>query len=241
MAEAEPVAEDVTKTNEVEDEVAGNAEADTGGTDEAEKPKSGTPDKALQRMQQDLGVAMRQIEALKEKAETGKGLSEADQAKLDRAKERLESIRGLAGDPLADQILELTEKQSETETLKQQLAQANARLAALETKKAWEDVDRKYAGLDTQAIWKKSVKDAEETLGDEATQKAVERVASRTFEKRCDAALKRMKEGAAPKLDANNKASSESKYKVGSAQTSAPQLTEEEAVLAEARSLVVET
>lgn len=239
MDAEKPVEElDPTKTDEVEEEVAAEAEV----KQEGGEPKPGTPDKALQRMQQELGNVTRQLAALTEKKESGHELTEADKAKLVKAQERLDSIRRMAnaGDEVAEHVLEITEKVSKQDALEKRNAELERRLKLLENDRSWDKANKKYEGLDTDAIWKKAVSDAEETLGDEGTLKAIERVASRTFEKRCDAALKRMKEKADPKSAANNAETATGKYRVGTAQATAPQLSEDEAVLAEARSLVRE-
>lgn len=235
MAEADPVevVDDPTKTDEVVDDAAAGSEVE-----QPAEVKPGTPDKALQRLQQELGNAVREIAALKEK-KSDEGLTAADKAKLEKAQRRLEMIREQVGDPIAEHVLELNERMGEQDRLKSELAETQRRLAMLEEDQGWKEARSRFPGLDHNAIWKKAVADAEETLGDAATPKAVSRVASRTFEQRCKAALKRMKEKDA-ESKSNNKASSASTYKVGSGQKTAPVLSEEEQVLAEALALVVE-
>lgn len=219
---------------------------------DAAETKSGTPDKALQKMQMQLGTALREIAVLTEKSKAG-GLTDADKAKLQKQQERLATIRKFASrenrddvadpivDPLTDHVLDLTERVGEQDSLKQQLADANARLASLENDRNWAVAKAKFSGLDVDAIWEKAQTDADEVLGDAATPAAKNRLASKWFEERCEAAKKRQKDEADPKLKAKGGVpSSPSTYKVGSSPRTAPVLSEDEAVLAEARSLVRE-
>lgn len=214
-----------------------------------DKPAEGTPDKSLQKMQQELGNVTRQLAALTEKKQESGGLSDADKAKLAKAEDRIGKIRKFvdrtdrdelasAVDPVAEQVLDLSEKISEQDKLKSELAKANERLTKLEGERSWAVANAKYAGLDTKAIWLKAVTDAEETLADTATEASVVRLASKWFEERCDAAKKRQGEPA----KTNNKAAvaDPSTYKVGSGKQAAPQLSDEEEAIATARSLVRE-
>lgn len=219
----------------------------TGTTVETAKP--GTPDKALQKMQQELGNVTRELAALKEQKVTGE-LSEAQKAKLAKTEQRLEKIRQYANrfdreempsevDPIADHVLDLTEKVGRQDGLESQLREANARLAALENDHNWRVAEAKYAGLDIKAIWTKAQTDADEVLGADSPTAAKNRLASKWFEERCDAAKKRQKESAEPQRTSGGTAPS--LYRVGSGQKTAPVLSESEEMLAIARSLVVET
>jgi hypothetical protein len=245
--EVEPVV-DVAQVNEVSDKTESSEPSEAAETKvetEAETPKPGTPDKALQKMQQDLGNVTRQIAALTEKKSQGE-LTEADKAKLEKSTQRLETIRakaqdfGLAvdgGTELAEHVLELTETVGKQSSLEDQLRQANERLARLENDRNWQVVRTKFVGLDVDAIWDKANADATDALGEDATPRAVNRIASKYFEERCEAAMKRKGE---PDPKKGKPATPPTNYKVGDGQRVAPALSETEELLKEARSLVVE-
>lgn len=233
--DAEPVfvVDDETKPDEVKvDAVAADAK-----TDEGSEPKPGTPDKALQKLQQELGNVTRQLAALNEKKESGERLSESDKAKLAKAQERIDAIRQQAGDPVSEQVLELTERVGTQDALKAELEDTKARLRNLENTQNWNIARNKYTGLDVDAIWTKAQADANHILGEAATPAAVSRVASNYFEERCEAAMKRA--GEKPNKD-KVPASTPSTYKVGTAQVAAPVLSEDDETLAMARMLVHE-
>lgn len=241
--DAEPVVGDATKA----DEVAVEAVSEAGKTTEGEKPKEGTPDKALQKMQQELGNVTRQLQALQEKKDDGQQLTEAEKAKLAKAEQRLTKIRQFVSRPerndvpseaddIAEEVLDIRDKVREQEVLKGQLAETQKRLQLLENERNWQVAKEKYAGLDVSAIWDKARADALETLGEDSTDLQVNRLASRWFEERCEGAKKRLTGDG----KTNNKTSPQSTYKVGSAQTTAPQLSEADELLALARQLVLE-
>lgn len=247
---------------QVNEEVDSNGTAiepsKTTTTPVASDPKPGTPDKALQRMQQDLGTAMRQIAALTERKAEGE-LNDADRAKLTKAQERITKIRNYANhpdrsefpsdiDPIAEQLLDVTERVSEVDQLKAALKEANGKIDYLMNDHGWDKARIKYPGLDVDAIFRKAATDATETLGDSiqdltpaAKQRAVNKLASKWFEERCEAAKKRQGGEVDPKQKGSPAPSSPSSYKVGTSQRVAPVLSEEQQVLAEARALVVET
>lgn len=211
-----------------------------------EQPKPGTPDKALQKMQQELGNVTRELAALKEQKATGE-LSEAQKQKLAKAEERLTRIRSFANrpdrndlpsevDPVADHLLELTEKVGKQDSLEEQLRAANDRLERLENARNWEVARAKFSGLDVDAIWEKAWNDAAKVLRGKGDEEAQKNVASNLFEERCEAAKKRLKED--PKKP--EKGGSPSSYKVGSGQKIAPVLSDEEEALEMARTLVVD-
>jgi uncharacterized protein YfkK (UPF0435 family) len=244
--EAEPVVEDTTKTVEVVEDAAADAKEKTGGE---ETPKPGTPDKAMQKMQQELGNVTRQLEALQEKKEAGQQLTEAEKAKLAKAEQRLTKIRQFVARPerneipseaddIAEEVLDIREKVNQQEALKTELERTQDRLKKLENERNWRVIKEEYKGLDTDAIWDKALSDALETLGETGTQETVERVASKWFHERCEAAKKRLENGAA-----NNKQDTPSqtsgKIRVGDGNRTAPQLSEADELLALARTLVV--
>lgn len=257
--DAEPVEEelDPTKTDEEAADKVGEAALEGEPAKDAdEQPKPGTPDKALQRLQQELGNVTRQLADLnaKQQQQDG-GLSEADKGRLAKAQERINRIRQFVGrseksdvadeivDPVAEHVLELTEKVGEQDRLKAELAAANQRLASLENYIGWDRARTKYAGLDVDAIWSKALGDAGDILGQEATPRAVNRLASKWFEERCDAAMKRAgyeKDKGKGADRPNNRESAPATYKVGSGQRTAPTLSDEDETLALARSLVIE-
>ncbi len=215
--------------------------------DTGEQTREGTPDKALQKMQQQLGTALREIEGLKGRKAEGE-LTQADKAKLEKAQARVEKIRQFVNrgdrddlpsdvDPVAEHVLDLSEKVQEQTALKSQLQEANKRIESLEADRNWERARAKFSGLDVDSIWEKANADALETLGEDGTQKAVNRLASKMFFDRCEAAQKRLKDD--PKGDPKKVVAST--YKASEGQRAAPRLTEDEEALAMARSLVIET
>lgn len=211
------------------------------------KPTPGTPDKVMQRMQQELGNATREIAALKEqKADTG--LTDAQKQKLAKAEQRVAKIRNYANrpdreefptdvDPIAEHVLELEERLKDQDATKAELKEVKAQLAYLLNDHGWDKARGKYPMLDVDAIWEKAQKDANEILGEDATPRATNRIASKYFEERCEAAKKRQGEDPKPKKDPPPS----QQYKVGAGQSVAPVLSETEAILKQARSLVVET
>lgn len=222
--------------DEAVEEVAEEAEGAPAEETPEQQPKPGTPDKALQKMQQELGNVTRQLAALTEKKNSGE-LSDADKSKLAKAQERIQKIRQFASeDPIAEHVLELTEEVGKTGTLEAELKATKDRLAVLENDRAWGRARERFAGLDVDAIWDKATTDAAETLGPDGTTAAVQRLASKFFEDRCEAAKKRLKEEPKPGV----KKEAPAQYKVGSGIKPAPQLSERDALLAEARSLVRE-
>lgn len=246
MADEEIAVVDPQVTDEV-DPKEGATEIKPSEETKVDDPKPGTPDKALQKVQQELGNLSRQFAALTEKKAAGE-LSEADKANLAKAQQRLQTIRtkaqdfGVAvegGTELAEQVLDLTEKVTKQGSLEAVNRDLLARLDRLENDRNWQLARAKYAGLDVDAIWEKATTDADDVLGPDAPPASKNRLASRWFEERCDAAMKRKKEDPEPKKGAAG--SPASTYKVGTGQRVAPVLSEEEDMLATARSLIVET
>lgn len=229
------------------DKTAAEPSEPTGST---ETPKPGTPDKALQKMQQELGNATRELAALKQQLSDGE-LSAAQLARVAKAEQRLTKIREFTGrpdkndgfesvDPVAEQVLDLTEKAGEIDKVAAENRRLNDRLAKLEDDRNWEVARANFKGLDVDAIWKKAVTDSIDVLGDGVSQQAVNRLASKTFHDRCTAAMKRQKDDAEPSKKGAAPGGSPSQYKVGSGQRAAPVLSEDEETLAMARMLVVE-
>jgi hypothetical protein len=72
-------------------------------------------------MQQELGNVTRQLAALQEKKDADGPLSDADKAKMAKAEQRLTAIRQFVDDPIAQEVLDLTEKVGEQDSLKKEL------------------------------------------------------------------------------------------------------------------------
>jgi hypothetical protein len=225
-------------------------ETKTEPSETTETPKPGTPDKALQKMQQELGNATREIAALKEqKAASGGELTQAQQAKLAKAQQRIEKIRGYVSSPddvmpevapIAEHLLDIDERLGKQDSLEAELRETKAQLAYLMNDHSWGKARAKYPNLDVDAIWEKANKDAAEMIGEDATDKQVNRVASKMFEERCEAAKKRHAEADPNSKSGKKELPAPSQYKVGTGQRVAPQLSEEDEMLQLARGLVVD-
>lgn len=167
-----------------------------------EKPaQPGTPDKALQKLQQDNAAAIRRIEALEGKSEP---LTAKEQQQLDQAKSKLAEIRErLAGDfdvldhgkDVAEATIELG---SEVENLKKELAEIKATTQAQRGETVWKQLETQFEGVNVRDIWNKAVSDATDTLGDAATPAAVNKLASRWLDERAKAVQASLKSKPAP-------------------------------------------
>ncbi len=225
---------DEVETAEIEAE-AGEVVPETDKAPEAEK-KEGTPDKALQKLQQDQAATLRLLERLNEKKDAGEALTPKEQRKLDKVRDLLKTEYSLVDDDAGRAVTEaLVEQADDTESLKSQLALALKRLETIEGTVSWTEVQKKYPDLDTDAIWKKAWDDTGELLGSDAAPDSMRRVASKFFNERCEAAKKRAGGGKDEK-----KGKDETTYKVGSGQRPAPILSDADSLLAEARGLVIE-
>jgi hypothetical protein len=160
----------------------------TPATPPAQQP--GTSDKALQKMQQDLGVATRAIAELSAKVQAGETLTPKEQAKVEQQKRKIDELRDQLGKEdadvieygrtLADTVLETdqavqrveTDLRKENEALKQQLGATQQAVAGIQQSLAQQQeaaakqqLAQQYKGVDVDATWAKSLGDTMALLG----------------------------------------------------------------------------
>lgn len=199
-------------------EVAGETKTETPAenTEQAPEPaaeakkeetptaREGTPDKALQKLQQDLGVATRKIEELTAKLQSGQTLTTAERQQVQQQQRKVDALKAKLGGNqfnivdddalLADSVVEQDERLA---SLERQNAELKARLDATERRTAETDarsadaaIRAKYPDVDYGPIWEKCLAEAVEVLGEDANRNAIQRLADRDFHQRCDAAQK---------------------------------------------------
>lgn len=174
-------------------------------TPETTKPAEGTPDKALQQVQQTIAAFGRKLDAALAKP----NLSAEETQKLQRAQERLDRFTQMAGKP-ADQV-NYDELASLAPDLMSELVEGAKhrgdtakRIADLESQK--NELANQVAVLSNmltypdvknqQAIWEKAWADAAETLGPEAPAGVIWKLADKEFHQRCGAAQTRAERAA---------------------------------------------
>lgn len=193
-----------------QESVAGEAAADA----VVETPAAGTPDKVLQRMQQDLSAATRKLEELSAKADAGQPLTPKETQQVAKAQRKLESIRAdLAAKGAEIDVLDHGDAIAETLIEQDQtLADVNRRLAAQEaelnqlraerqqaqTQSNWSEVEKLYPKVDLKSTWENSVAEAlemtgisaEQAQGDPRLMTVARNAANRIFHARASAAAK---------------------------------------------------
>lgn len=153
--------------------------------DSQEDPKPGTPDKALQKVQQDLSAANRKLEELTAKVDRGESLTAKDQKNLARARRTIDELSegelDLIGDDDAGK--KLVKAISETDD---EVASLRRELDEIRETQAWEREQAKYPGVDIRAVWGKALADAQayERFGPAAYQQR----AYDLFTERCSSA-----------------------------------------------------
>lgn len=194
-----PATDDATK-------VEPDAAAET-----AEKPgeevKPGTPDKALQKMQQDLSAATRKIDELNEKVTAGEKLTPKETAQAQQAQRKIDSIKtALKGADFdvfenSKAVAEsLVENDGDVQGLKKQVQQLSQTVETLASEKVWDGLAKQYPGVDLPTVWTKCVDDAGKVIGKDNP--ALANLASKYFHERADVAAKTIKTKAAPNKDA---------------------------------------
>lgn len=192
--EAEP-----EKSDEAQTQATVEAEpAETQAEAAVEQPKPGTPDKALQKVQQDLGVALRKIEELTSRiAESQVAPTKVEQQQVQHAKRKAEALREKLKSNqfnVVDDDVLMAESLSEQDEMTQALA---AKVAALESQiethnasKVWNEVRAVYPKVEAETlngIWEKAVQDAAETIGVDAEPVRIRNLANRWFHERAGA------------------------------------------------------
>lgn len=158
----------------------------------AKPVQPGTPDKALQKLQQDNAAALRRIEALEAKNEP---LTQKEQHQLTEAKSKVKEIKArLNGDFDAfehgkDIAAATVEVGDTVEQLQERLSRLERENESAKAAQAWSQAEAKYPGVDVRSVFKKSVDDAVATLGEDAPATAIQRLATRWFDERSAAVV----------------------------------------------------
>jgi hypothetical protein len=190
LAEADDAIDDGAKEEEA---------APESGEKKPEPKAEGTPDKALQRMQQDLAATTRKLDELTEKLSSGETLTDKEKAQVLQHKRRIDDLKqtltGDTYDPFDEQTNRaaheaLIETDKEVQTLREEVKQLKESHRASSNDATWGTVKEKYAGVDVTAVWNKAIEDAQSyaRFGQEAYQQR----ASDLFHERCDAAKKQL-------------------------------------------------
>lgn len=173
--------------------------------EKAPEPKPGTPDKALQKVQQDLGVALRRIEELTSKIQAGTA-TPAEQKQVVAQKSKLDSLRATLaakkadelfdvldhGDALAESLVEIGEEnralRQRLEQLEAQTQVTQAQAEATAANAAWTQAEMAWPGVDHRAVWDTAKEEAATMISgrDEASLRAIQEVATKLWRERCD-------------------------------------------------------
>lgn len=206
-----PAAEEKVETPEPEAK-----EPEATATAETTETKPGTPDKVLQRMQQDLSAATRKLDELAAKQDAGQTLTSKEKAEVATQQRKLDVVRkalkdkgrefDLLDDGMGEAIAETLDEHDRTvQQLHQELQATKAEVAEMRQATAaqkqaaqWQATEAKYPGINVRDMWEKAASDAVEASGftvDEINAKPdlarmITNVASKTFFDRADAALK---------------------------------------------------
>lgn len=167
--EAEGETSEATETTEATAEAT---EQEAEGQPAETKP--GTPDKALQKMQQDLSAAQRKLDDVLAKFEAGESLTDKEQQQAAQAKRKIDQIREkLAGNAfdliddapaLAESTLELDQT---VQGLNQKVQQLESELHETRAERTWGKMQQLYPGVSVQDVWSKCLSEAAETIGPE--------------------------------------------------------------------------
>lgn len=193
----DPVVVDDGKTEQPKpDDVAVDAEKakiDEGKVDPDAKLVPGTPDKALQKVQQDTAANKRLLEELNAKIEAGKPLTPKEARKLDKVRDFLKAkdteFNIDTGREVAESLVETDDRVTALEKL---LAEQREELRQSREAFWYTTQETKYPGVDIEAVYKKAWDDARETLGEDVDVQIVKRLAAKNFNDRASAATKRI-------------------------------------------------
>jgi hypothetical protein len=144
------------------------------------------------------------------KASQKSGPTEAQQAKIEKAKQRVAKIREYIADhqgadpydqlpAIAEQLLDIDEQLGAYSGVNDRVQQLEARLARYEADAQWRDLQVKYPGADLNGIWQKAIEEARADIGDD-DQGKLHRLASKYFHTRAQGASTR-KNAPAPKVE----------------------------------------
>lgn len=153
---------------------------------EPEKPREGTPDKALQKMQQDFAALQRELQSLKAGKATPEKIEKAER-KADAIKKRLAEEFDVfeAGKDLGEALVETAD---DVESLKQTVRKLESRLEERESAKSadenWSKAYSAYPEVDRgklKDLWKSTVEKHAKRMGANADPQLVVDYATEEF------------------------------------------------------------
>lgn len=167
--------------------------------------QEGTPDKALQKVQQELATTQRTLEQLLAKVSANEPLTEKQQQQVAQAPSKVAALRKAIADRTfdlfengADLAEVLVQQQEQIEQLSQVVRQQNQEVAQVSEATLWKELSAKYPGVNVRQVWDQAAKDSEHYRrhGAEAHRERADEL----FHQRCDAAAKsvKAKAGTAP-------------------------------------------
>ncbi len=170
---------DTTAGGEKADTVDGEGKPDPDASKPAEESTPGTPDKALQRLQQDQSAIGRTLEAMLAKMESGAPLTTKEQQKLEQAQRKFDVLKEAIanrtfdlfdnGTDLAEAVLE---GGADVDELRQHVVHQAKQLDELRESFVFDRLAEKYEGVDVRALWKTAQAEAAPyaRFGEEAMQ-----------------------------------------------------------------------
>lgn len=144
-------------------------------TDAVKEPepvaRPGTPDKVLQRMQQDAAAAQRRIEALESKVDRGEAVSPREAQQLQEDKRTIRQISDLLPDydpfdeakhkqVITGAVKAIQETDGDVQNLKKTTSELQQELAQLRQERYLQKIEQDYPDVDRDSIWKNAVDDA---------------------------------------------------------------------------------
>jgi hypothetical protein len=166
-AEAEATETTADEGAKPEGETPAAAAEATETTSAQQQPQPGTPDKALQKVQQDLATALRAITDLSAKVDAGGTLTAGEQQQLQRQASKVDELKqrvqGKQFDPIDDGeriAASVLEQDEQITALKQQVQQLGTQLQQQQATNAWSQLEKQYAGVNVQDVWEKAKDDA---------------------------------------------------------------------------------
>jgi hypothetical protein len=174
-------------------------EADAAATPEQQVTQQpGTPDKAMQKLQQDLAATQRLLIELAGKQAAGDPLTQREQQRVEQATRKVDAVKKAIADKsfdlfehggdIAEALLEVVE---ENGSLRQQVESQGKTLAQMQEQVVWDKLAATYQGVDVRKVWDQAAKEAEPYA--DYGQAAYQRRADELFHQRCDAASKSVK------------------------------------------------
>lgn len=164
-----------------------------------QSPTPGTPDKEMQKLQQDVSAQSRKLDALLEKKEAGEGLTSAETAAAQQAAGKLSRLRSAleahkqaqslpAGDKrreegsfdllkhevdvaetVVDQETRLAKLEKDLAEQREETRRARSQAEQVSMAAREAEIKQTYQGVDVGAVWHKSLADTIELLGIDTT------------------------------------------------------------------------